>query len=208
MVLNSSIIAGFSLLLLAEFMELRGKRAFKALRSLGYSLVIAALALYAYPAIEAILRTPVMGSPSQNGLTNEAQTKAAVFLSTHPNLFCILFALGIGSAAMLIWTVFFELALGKKKLRAEATNTVSWGSYGICRHPGFWWLTLFMLCLGILRGFFSSVLSSFLVIFFNFLLIEVQDRHSFPKLFKGYEAYRKKVPFLIPRCIKRGIFRQ
>ena len=183
---------------------MRGKKASKALRSLGYCLIIAALALYASPAVAVVFKVPVTKIVAETGSTNETWTKAMTFLSEQTALFYLTFVTALGSGVMLVWTVFFELALGRKKLQAEKTDTVSWGSYGICRHPGFWWLALYMLSMGIVRGFSPSVVPAFLVIFFNFLLVEVQDRYSFPRIFKDYEAYRKKVPFLIPGFIKKG----
>jgi len=197
-------MAGFSLLLLSEPLAMRGKKASKALRSLGYCLIIAALALYASPAVAVVFKVPVTKIVAETGSTNEAWTKAMTFLSEQTALFYLTFVTALGSGVMLVWTVFFELALGRKKLQAEKTDAVSWGSYGICRHPGFWWLALYMLSMGIVRGFSPSVVPAFLVIFFNFLLVEVQDRYSFPRIFKDYEAYRKKVPFLIPGFIKKG----
>ena len=189
--------------MLAELLEPRKKETATPFRGLGYCLVIAALALYASPVVGAILRAFTAENARAEGFATEAAARAAALVSGRPALFYLLFAFALGSAGMLAWTVFFELALGRKKMIADKTDTVSWGSYGTCRHPGFWWLALYMLSLASLRGFSPSVVPAFLVIFFNFLLIEVQDRYSFPRIFKDYKAYREKVPFLIPRCMKR-----
>lgn len=210
-------MAGFSLLILSELLEVRGRKASKAIRGLGYALVAAALALLAYPAAVALIQAgPLAAEAAESGVSAAAGTlgqpaasaRAVVFFTERPVLFYLFLSLALGSALMLLWTVFFELALGKKNRKAKEKDTVSWGSYGICRHPGFWWLALYVLSLGVIRGFVSTIFSSLLVLFFNFLLIAVQDRYSFPRLFNGYEAYRKTVPFLIPKFFINGLRRR
>jgi protein-S-isoprenylcysteine O-methyltransferase Ste14 len=199
MVLNSSITVGFSLLLLAELLEIRGTRASRTIRGLGYLFVVIALLLFVYPVAGAAVQIP-----ARRDIASEAGAGAVAFLTGRPVLFYLLLAFSLISAAMLIWTVFLELALGKKKFKLRSREVFSRGSYGICRHPGFWWLAFHLLPLGIIRGLVPSIFSMLLMVFFNFVLVMVQDQYSFPRFFKDYEAYRKKVPFLIPRFIKKG----
>jgi protein-S-isoprenylcysteine O-methyltransferase Ste14 len=195
MVLNSFIGLGFSLLLFSELLEMRGTKASRAVRGLGYGLVALALLFFAYPAAAAISQAA------------DAPERSIAFLRERPAQFYLLLALSLAFAAMLFWTVFLELALGKRKFRLGKRDVFSRGSYGVCRHPGFWWLVLYLLPLGIIRGFSTTIFTILLVVFLNFLLVSIQDLYSFPRFFKDYEAYRKKVPFLIPKFIKKGIRR-
>jgi protein-S-isoprenylcysteine O-methyltransferase Ste14 len=103
------------------------------------------------------------------------------------------------SALLLLWSVFFEFIWIRKKRGIAAGATVDSGTYSLCRHPGFWWLAFLAVFLGILRGIERYYITIILMIALDFLLVFIQDRYVFPRVFPDYLEYRKKVPFLVPR---------
>lgn len=110
-----------------------------------------------------------------------------------------LWIVAAASLGMLAWTVFFEIGRIRKRRGLAADQFVSEGSYGRCRHPGFWWFVVLALSLGFLKPYASHFITIFVMIILDLALICVQDYFVFPKLFVGYNEYRKLVPFLVPR---------
>ena len=111
----------------------------------------------------------------------------------------VLWLLAAFSLGMLLWTVFFEIETIRKKKGIPEDALVSEGSYSRCRHPGFWWFAALALCLGALEPSNDNVLMLLVMILLDLILVWVQDIVFFPKLFAGYDGYKKAVPFLIPR---------
>lgn len=133
-----------------------------------------------------------------------AATCAAVITAILAKQICgvldwILFVLAIISFAALIYTLFFALPFSDTYTKQENGRAVcDRGAYALCRHPAaipFFFLYLF-LGLSILPGRFLLTGIGFSVL--NFLYIWFQDRVTFPKCFCDYQAYRMRVPFLIP----------
>ena len=82
----------------------------------------------------------------------------------------------------------------------------SGGLYGLCRHPGFWWLLFAYVCLGMACGSEMMRFGLFCS-FLNLLYIGFQDMVIFPRIFVDYGDYKRKVPFLIPRRKHNAISR-
>lgn len=176
MVQDSLAAIGFLLLMLADFLRVKGGRGVPVLQAVGYLMVGAALGLLA----------------------------AGQGANPSGTLFSILAILtALASGGLLLWSVFFELALAGRKGKIKPGETYSGGSYGLCRHPGFWWFCLLAASIGALRGFCENFFTIFLMIGLDLLLIFIQDRYTFPKVFRGYDEYKKSVPFLFPR-MKKG----
>lgn len=107
--------------------------------------------------------------------------------------------LAIKSGILLIWTTFIEIPRGVAKYHIQPGHVYNRGSYGKCRHPGFWWFLFFTLWLTLWANT-RSALESFLVSnTMNLLLIFVQDKYTFPAQFSDYRQYTINVPFLIPK---------
>lgn len=102
---------------------------------------------------------------------------------------------------LLIYSVFVEipLALRRKALvRAHERTVVSVGFYGKVRHPGFIWFTLLWVSIAFLyRDSVVTIVGSILVAL-DFVLVLMEDIYFFPRIFRGYDEYKKEVPFLIP----------
>lgn len=173
MVLIFLILAGFLLLLMADQLQIR-KRLLLArnIQRIGYLLVLASFVDMA--------------------LVSNPDTKPSpLFLGA-----AILFGI------LLLWSVFFEFISERKKHGIPEDGLVTTGSYRFCRHPGFWWFALFSISFGVLRGISAHFVTIFLMNSLNLLLIFIQDRYIFPKVFQGYDEYKKQVPFLVPRILK------
>ncbi|MCX7027317.1 MAG: hypothetical protein NT061_07535 [Spirochaetes bacterium] len=186
MVLNSCILAGFFLLFAADLLRVK--------RSLGTAQVLDGLGYTAI--VLALLHLAFVPGPSWPLAAGGSELRPRLMGSA---AVLVLGIAAIISALLLLWSVFIEIEWIRKKRRFGPEIIIDSGTYGLCRHPGFWWLSFLVLFLGILGGFKRYFLSMILLVGLDFLLVFIQDRYVFPKVFKGYKEYQKKVPFLIPR---------
>ena len=102
------------------------------------------------------------------------------------------------SCAAEIYALFFALPFENTYMESTDVPVITQGWYAACRHPGFWPLAFVYLFLWLL---FSSELLLYAFIAFtfsNFFYIYIQDKYIFPRYIRGYDDYKKKVPFLIP----------
>lgn len=110
-----------------------------------------------------------------------------------------------GTVVLVSGLVFYArvlgVALGPKQqgyLRDGSDSEVSRrGLYGIIRHPGVW---SFLVCgagYGLLVPDGMIMAMWFTVLNLGYTVL--QDRYFFPVYLKGYEEYKKEVPFFIPR---------
>lgn len=110
------------------------------------------------------------------------------------------------SLAGLVYVLFFALPFSDTYAGSEQSQTVSSGLYGICRHPGVWFLSgvYFFLALAVPHGLMwaAFVLFSLCDVFY----VLWQERYIFPITLAGYDKYQKEVPFLIPTraSLRRG----
>lgn len=108
---------------------------------------------------------------------------------------------------LLIYTLFFALPFEATYVDpAIGRKVYSGGIYGVCRHPGFWWLLFAYICLGMACGSEMMRFGLFCS-FLNLLYIGFQDMVIFPRIFVDYGDYKRKVPFLIPRRKRNAISR-
>jgi len=122
--------------------------------------------------------------------------------SPHPffvqALFLVLTAI---SGILLIWTTFIEIPRGVARYHIRPSHVYDKGSYGKCRHPGFWWFLFLTLWLTLWTNTMSALVCFLISNSMNLLLIFVQDKYTFPLQFSGYRHYAIYVPFLIPRSL-------
>lgn len=181
-------MSGFGLLFAADWFRLRGKR--KASSILGWAGYAALSLFFVHEAL----------SPGPSWPFAATDASPPLGLEGAPML--LLSVTAVISCALLLWSVFFEFLWVRKRRGLDPGELVDSGTYRFCRHPGFWWFALFAFSLAALRGHVEYFIAASLATGLDFLLIFVQDRFVFPRLFVGYDTYRDMVPFLIPKLRK------
>jgi protein-S-isoprenylcysteine O-methyltransferase Ste14 len=194
MIQNMLAVAGFLLLAMADIMAVRGSRRTFAVAMPGYGLVGAAMGLFLLP----VQRT--------QGHAGNTQALPAT-------LDFLFISVAATAAGFLFWTVFFEPSAERRKRKIPPGAVISTGSYGLCRHPGFWWFSIIVVLLGarnLAKGaaFLPAFITIFIMITADLLLILMQDCYTFPRILGGYDTYRKAVPFLVPQMPHRRKARQ
>ena len=181
---------GFLALIIADIAQLKGKKTlFSALQIVGYFLVAACVGGMA------------VFNPSVDGVGLQIAPSAAekIFAGKPVALDLIFIAFALIFGSLLVWSVFLEIPAALKRRAIAPGETYASGSYSLCRHPGFWWLAFFLLALGLYKNYSAYFVEISLIITLNLLLTYLQDHYIFPKVFRGYEEYRKAVPFLLPK---------
>ena len=109
----------------------------------------------------------------------------------------VVFLLGAGFLALLVYTLFFAIPLEASYARpGEKRSVCTTGVYALCRHPGVLWFAGVYACLWLAAGLplWEAALYSGL----NVLLVVFEDRCVFPAQLEGYDAYQAQTPFLLP----------
>lgn len=105
---------------------------------------------------------------------------------------------------LLIYTLFFALPFDSTYCQDADNHPVCrTGMYGRCRHPGIWWFFGLFAGLGMAAGDGEQLWLGLVLSGLNLLYAWYQDRWIFVEEFSDYEDYRKDVPFLVPRLVKR-----
>jgi protein-S-isoprenylcysteine O-methyltransferase Ste14 len=118
-----------------------------------------------------------------------------------PIIFATQIILAVLFALLLIYSVLVEIPLYSRKSESSKRKAIKSGTYSFVRHPGFlWFLLLHLLLISIYRNRWFTLNSLFMVLL-DFILVFLEDRFFFPKIFPNYREYMKNVPFLIPNRI-------
>lgn len=99
----------------------------------------------------------------------------------------------------LLYVLF--IALPAKKTYAQSGKELalcSKGVYALCRHPGGWCFLLMYWFLWLYTASTEMFVAALILPALNFGYIFIQDRYLFVNYIKGYAAYKKQVPFLLP----------
>ncbi len=105
----------------------------------------------------------------------------------------IFYPLVIVFALLLIYSVMIETALF-----SDTTGKLyQKGTYKISRHPGFIWYTVINILVSIYYWSYHITLLFLGLTLCNLVLIVIEDRILFPKMFSEYEEYRKHTPFVL-----------
>ena len=103
------------------------------------------------------------------------------------------------SAGIMIYALFFALPFQDTYAESHDVPVISTGLYGLCRHPAFWPMLALYVLLWLTFGGGWLLAAAILYPLCNLLYIIIQDRRIFPQYIRGYDEYKKQVPFLIPR---------
>lgn len=111
------------------------------------------------------------------------------------------------SFALMVYALFFALPFTETYVHVPGKAVVcDRGMYALCRHPGVLWFCLGYLFLALAWGTPRVWGMGIVYSLLNVGYVILQDRWTFPRTFKDYAGYRKRVPFLIPTAgsIKRA----
>lgn len=99
----------------------------------------------------------------------------------------------IGFSLLLVYSICIELMIFAPK----DGRSYQRGTYGFSRHPGWLWYTAMHILLGIRYGYPEAASLMLLCILLNLVVIILEDRWIFPKLFCDYDEYKQRVRFLL-----------
>jgi protein-S-isoprenylcysteine O-methyltransferase Ste14 len=103
------------------------------------------------------------------------------------------------SLLALIWSLFINLPFRKTYLASGVGDElVTTGLYGLVRHPGVIGFVLVLLSLILVSRSSLLLVAAPVFIMLDIVLVIVQDRFVFGKMFAGYDRYREKTPMLVP----------
>jgi len=108
------------------------------------------------------------------------------------------------SSSLLIHSLFISLPFRKTYMATGVGDRlITTGVYALVRHPGVIWFTLLMLSLIPVSGSRLLLVAAPTFILLDIVLVVIQDRFIFSRMFKEYEAYRRETPMLWP--LRRSI---
>lgn len=113
----------------------------------------------------------------------------------------LLYSLLAVCSGLLVFSVFLEVRLFSSSCEGTLYKG---GTYRISRHPGFLWYTGINCVIAVLflRWEVMSLVIGLTID--NFILIYMEDTLLFPRMFEGYDTYKRDVPFLFSLRRKRG----
>jgi protein-S-isoprenylcysteine O-methyltransferase Ste14 len=103
------------------------------------------------------------------------------------------------SAFLLIYSLFISLPFRKTYVDAGVGDKlVKTGLYALVRHPGILWFPLFMLSLIPISRSSLLLIAAPTFIALDIVLVFIQDKFIFGRMFRGYDSYRRETPMLLP----------
>ncbi len=129
------------------------------------------------------------------GVLLAVSTALCILEGRHLRLWALILA--VIAAAGLIYALFFALPKGTYTEQGSLP-VVAEGLYGLCRHPAFWPMAALYWLLWLAFGGPRLLAAAVIYPLCNFFYILLQDRRIFPQYIRGYDDYKRQVPFLIP----------
>jgi len=103
------------------------------------------------------------------------------------------------SLFMLIYSLFINLPFGKTYVATGVGDKlITSGLYALVRHPGVHWFTLLLLALILVSSSSLMLIAAPIWVLLDIVLVSIQDRFFFSKMFAGYDNYRRETPMFIP----------
>ncbi len=100
---------------------------------------------------------------------------------------------------LLIYSLFINLPFRKTYVATGVGDKlVKTGLYALVRHPGVPWLILVTLSLILVSRSSLMLIASPIWILLDILLVAIQDKFFFGRMFAGYDTYRRETPMLVP----------
>ena len=103
------------------------------------------------------------------------------------------------SLFLLIYSLFINLPFRSTYITTGVGDKlIKTGMYALVRHPGVYWFTLLLLSLVLVSKSSLLLIASPIWILLDILLVFIQDKFLFGKMFKRYNDYRRETPMLLP----------
>ncbi|MFC2057061.1 methyltransferase [Chloroflexota bacterium] len=103
------------------------------------------------------------------------------------------------SFLLLIYSLFINLPFRKTYIATGVSDKlITTGVYALVRHPWIHGFILLLLSLILVSRSSLLLITSLVWILLNILLVIIQDKFFFGRMFAGYDQYRKETPMLLP----------
>ncbi len=103
------------------------------------------------------------------------------------------------SLFLLIYSLFINLPFRKTYItNGVGDKLITTGLYALVRHPWLHSFILVMLSLVLVSRSSLLLIAALIWILLNILLVIIQDKFFFGRMFDGYDSYRQKTPMLVP----------
>ena len=103
------------------------------------------------------------------------------------------------SFILLIYSLFINLPFRRTYLATGVSDKlITTGLYALVRHPGVIWLSLILLSLILVSKSGLLLIAAPIFIVLDIVLVVVQDKFFFGRMFDGYSNYRHQTPMLLP----------
>jgi protein-S-isoprenylcysteine O-methyltransferase Ste14 len=101
--------------------------------------------------------------------------------------------------SMLIYSLYINLPFAKTYVATGVGDKlITSGLYALVRHPGVHWFSLLLLALVLVSSSRLMLIAAPIWVLLDIILVAIQDRFFFGRMFAGYDNYRRQTPMLIP----------
>jgi protein-S-isoprenylcysteine O-methyltransferase Ste14 len=101
--------------------------------------------------------------------------------------------------SLLIYSLYINLPFGKTYVATGVGDRlITRGLYALVRHPGVHWFTLLLVALILVSRSRLMLIAAPIWLLLDIVLVAIQDRYFFSRMFAGYDDYRRQTPMLIP----------
>jgi len=103
------------------------------------------------------------------------------------------------SSLLLMYSLFVNLPFRKTYIASGVSDKlIKTGLYALVRHPWIHCFTLILLSLVLISQSSLLLIAVPIWVLVNIVLVFIQDKYFFGKMFQGYDSYRQETPMLVP----------
>jgi len=103
------------------------------------------------------------------------------------------------SLSMVIYSLFINLPFRKTYIATGVGDKlIRTGLYALVRHPGVIWFIPFMVSLVLVSKSNLILIAAPIYILLDIVLVVMQDKVFFGRMFHGYDSYQRETPMLVP----------
>jgi protein-S-isoprenylcysteine O-methyltransferase Ste14 len=103
------------------------------------------------------------------------------------------------ATSLLAYSLFINLPFRKTYVATGVGDKlVVTGLYSLVRHPGVHWFIITMLALVLVTRSQLMLIAAPVFILLDIILVVIQDKFFFRRIFRDYDRYRRETPMLLP----------